>query len=261
MENAKEFSILHVAEEGDSTVQEMISREIPLTIILNDLELVTLLCSPKNMDYLVYGFLFAEGLVKSKNDIKETIVDKKRGVARVTLRDNIDADRDLLFKRLITSACGRGAAFYSAIDAQHPAKVESGIQISPREVSNLVQAFIQHSKVYQITHGVHSAALTDNNKIIVFNDDLGRHNAIDKVFGECLLKEIPTEGRIVITTGRTPSEMILKVAKGKVPILISIAAPTDLGIRLANDLGVTLIGNVRGPAMNIYTHGWRVVDH
>ena len=105
---------------------------------------------------------------------------------------------------------------------------------------------------------MHSAALCDNRDILVFAEDIGRHNAIDKIFGECILRDIPTDDRIVITSGRIPSEILLKVARRKIPIIISISAPTDLGVRLATDLGMTLIGFVRGKRMNVYTNGWRV---
>lgn len=176
-----------------------------------------------------------------------------------TKEDN-ELAHELLFKRLITSACGRGAAFYTAADAQHPAKVESDVTISPGEVLALVKEFDTRSEMYQNTNGVHSAALCDNKHILVFCNDLGRHNAIDKVFGECILKGIPTKDRMVITSGRTPSEMVLKVARGKVPILISVSVPTDLSMRMANDLCVTIIGFVRGRKMNIYTGHLRVVD-
>ena len=126
------------------------------------------------------------------------------------------------------------------------------------EVLAMVKEFDTRSEMYQATNGVHSAALCDNKHILVFCNDLGRHNAIDKVFGECILKGIPTIDRMVITSGRTPSEMVLKVAKGKVPILISVSVPTDLSTRLANDLDITIIGFVRGGMMNVYTSHQRV---
>jgi FdhD protein len=258
MDSAAEFPVLRVEGEEKNSVKMMVAREFPLTIILNDLELVTLLCTPTNLDYLAVGFLFAEGLINNRDEIKQITVDDRRGVVRVTTQEGKELAHELLFKRLITSACGRGAAFYTAADAQHPDKVESSIVISPEEVSALVKEFNERSVVYEATHGVHSAALCDNKNILVFSNDLGRHNAIDRVFGECILKGIPTEDRLIITSGRTPSEMVLKVAKGKIPILISASVPTDLGMRLATDLGITIIGFVRGEKMNVYTGDWRI---
>ena len=252
--------VLRFTEEGRSEIEIAVAREFPLTIILNDLELVTLLCTPANLDYLAVGFLFAEGLVNSKDEIKKIMVDDRRGVVRVTTQEGKESAHELLFKRLITSACGRGAAFYTAADAQHPVKVESSIKISPKEVLALVREFDERSEIYKATNGVHSAALCDTKNILVFSNDLGRHNAIDKVFGECILQGIPTEDRLIVTSGRTPSEMVLKVAKGKIPILISVSVPTDLGMRLATDLGITIIGFVRGEKMNVYTGNWRVAN-
>jgi FdhD protein len=127
------------------------------------------------------------------------------------------------------------------------------------DVFTLVSDFQHHSQIYKDTGGVHSAAMCDTKSLLVFNEDIGRHNAIDKIFGECILKDIPTDGRIIITSGRISSEILLKVAKRNVPIIISKSAPTDLGVKLANDLGVTLLGFVRGKRINAYTNNWRIV--
>jgi FdhD protein len=164
-----------------------------------------------------------------------------------------------LFKRVISSGCGRGASFYSAADATSQ-KVESQMKISADEVFALVLEFQHGSELHLATHGVHSAALYDQRSILVFSDDIGRHNAIDKIFGKCLLEDIPTRDRIVISSGRISSEILHKVAKRGVPVIISISAPTNLGVRIADDLGITLIASVRGKRMNVYTHGWRVTD-
>jgi FdhD protein len=130
--------------------------------------------------------------------------------------------------------------------------------MSTHQVLSLANDFQHHSEVYRATGGVHSAALCDSENILVFNEDIGRHNAVDKVFGECLLQDIPTDERIVVTSGRISSEILLKVAKRNIPILISKAAPTDLAIKLATDLGVTLLGFVRGKRINAYANDWRI---
>jgi len=253
------FPILRITEQGRSQSQDTITKEFPLTIILNNQELVTLLCSPTDLKYLAIGFLSFEGLVKSKDEIKKIIVDDQRGVVRVETEEDKGLASQLLFKRLITSGCGRGASFYSAADVQGQAKVESQIVISAPEVFALVNEFQHRSQVYKTTGGVHSAALCDTENIVLFSEDIGRHNAIDKIFGECMLRDISTDDRIIITSGRISSEILLKVAKRNIPILISKSAPTSLGVRLAADLGITLIGFVRGKRMNVYTDGWRVV--
>jgi FdhD protein len=260
IENTKRLPVLRVNEQGRRKTDAVVVSEFPLTIILDDLELVTLLCSPKDMDCLAVGFLFAEGFIEDKRGIKKIAVDEQRGVARVTRESPAEVDRDILFKRLITSACGRGAGYYSAVDARLAAKVDSRTSITPDDVYSLIEEFNRTSRLFKETGGVHGAALCDTKHILVFCDDVGRHNAVDKVFGKCILEGISTEGRIMISSGRTPSEMILKASNGRTPILISISAPSDLGVRLANDLGVTLIGFVRGRDMTVYTHDWRVTD-
>jgi FdhD protein len=259
MENEVEkYSILQLTTEGRSSVEEEIAREFPVTIVLNDQELVTLLCSPKNLEYLAVGFLSSEGFLKSKDEIKKIIVDDQRGVVRLETVESKEFAEDVLFKRIISSGCGRGASFYSAADAASQ-KVESQMKISTDEVFTLVNEFQHGSEVYLATHGVHSAALCDNGNILVFSEDIGRHNAIDKIFGKCLLKNILTEDKVVITSGRISSEILHKVAKKGIPIIISISVPTDLGIRIADNLGITLIGSVKGKRkMNVYTNDWRV---
>lgn len=253
----EKFSVLRVSEGESCRIEDNLVREFPLTIILNDRELVTLLCSPGDLKYLAVGFLAAEGLLKSKDEIKKILVDAQRGVVRVETKT--DSSSDLLFKRLITSGCGRGASLYGVADAQGQiTKVDSQTSIHIVKIFSMVTEFQQRSLVFRTTGGVHSAALCDSNGIIIFNEDIGRHNAIDKIFGECILKDIPTSDCIIITSGRISSEILLKVAKRNIPILISKSAPTNLGRNLANELGVTLIGFVRGQRMNVYANDWRV---
>ena len=259
MENEIEkIPILRLTEKDVIKIEDIVAREFPLTIILNNQELVTLFCSPTNLRYLAIGFLFSEGILKNKAEIKKLLVDDRRGVVRVETEEGKVLSNEDFFKRIITSGCGRGVPFYRAADAQSQIKVESRIEISPHEVLSLVNAFQHRSQIYRATGGVHSAALCDTKRILVFSEDIGRHNAIDKIFGECILRDIPTDDRIIITSGRISSEILLKVVKRNIPILISKSAPTNLGVRLANDMGVTLIGFVRGERMNVYANGWRI---
>jgi len=259
MDNGTEkISILKLSERGGSSIEDVVAKEFPLTIILNNQELVTLLCSPTNLKYLAVGFLFSEGLLKSKDEIKKILVDDRRGVVRVETEGDEELAGHALFKRFITSGCGRGVSFYSAADAQGQVRVESRLEISTLEVLALVNEFQHHSQIYRATGGVHSAALCDTTNIIVFSEDIGRHNAIDKIFGECLLNDITTDDHIIITSGRISSEILLKVARRNVPIIVSKSAPTSLGVRLADDLGLTLVGFVRGKRMNVYTHAGRI---
>ena len=259
MDSIETFPLVSLTREGKSNINATVAREFPVTIILNNQELVTLLCSPANLKYLAVGFLFSEGLVQSKDEIKKITVDDRRGVVRVETSGGKELSSELIFKRIISSGCGRGASFYSAADTSNQ-KVESEMKISADEVFNLVNEFQHRSNLYPVTHGVHSAALCDRKNILVFNEDIGRHNAIDKIFGQCLLEGVPTEDRAIISTGRITSEILYKVTKRGIPIIMSISAPTDLGVRIAEALGITLIASVRGKKMNVYTGDWRLVQ-
>lgn len=255
----EKFNIVQITDEGRKNIEVTATREYPVTIMLNGQELVTLLCSPKDLDFLAVGYLSSEGFIKTRDQIKNVMVDEVRGVVRVDTIGEVPITQDIAFKRLITSGCGRGASFYSAVDVENQ-KVNSQMKIAAGDIFNLVMAFQHASELYQATHGVHSAALCDNKSIMAFSDDIGRHNAIDRIFGRCLLEDIPSADRIILTSGRCSSEILHKVAKKEVPIIVSISVPTNLGVKIADSLGITLVGGVKGRhKMNVYTNAWRIV--
>ena len=256
----EKINVLRLTEDGRESIEDIVVREFPVTIILNNEELVTMLCSPKNLDYLTVGFLFSEGLLESRDEIKNVLVDENRGIVRINTIEEKDFDNDFMFKRMITSGCGRGASFYHAADAENREQIQSGTKISTGEVLTLMREFQQKSEIFRETGGVHSAALCDTKNILVFMEDIGRHNAIDKIFGKCMMGDIPTEGRVAVTSGRVSSEILLKVSRRDIPIIVSKSAPTDLGVRLANELGITLLGFARGKRVNAYTNDWRITD-
>jgi len=260
MDEVEQLSVLRITNEGREEIHDLIVREFPLTISLDNQELVTVLCSPTNLKYLAVGFLFSEGLLKEKDEIKKIVVDDRRGMVWVETKEDKVIDRELLSKRLVTSGCGRGASFYAVGDLLDQEKVESEIQVSPQEIFALVNEFQHRSEVYKNTHGVHSAALCDRKNILFFSEDIGRHNAVDKVIGESILKDIPTDDKMIVISGRISSEMLLKAAKGRIPVVISISAPTSLGVKMAGDLGITLVGFVRPKRMNVYSGSWRITD-
>jgi len=258
-DKTEEIPVLRITSDGKEDALDVVVRELPLTIFLNGKELVTTLCSPIDLEYLVVGILASEGLLGSKDEINSLKIDDEAGVAYVETRGKREMTGGQLFKPLVASAGGKGASSYKMSDIEEKDRVISQATISAGEVSALLDDFLHHSSAYQATRGVHSAALCNNKGILIFHDDIGRHNAIDKVFGQCLLDGILLDDRIVITSGRISSEILLKVARRKVPILISKSAPTNLGVSLANNLGVTIIHFIKGKGMSVYSHGWRVI--
>jgi FdhD protein len=258
-ENVERVAIYRIDRDSKQAGEDIVVKELPLTILLNGRELVTLLCSPANLKYLAIGFLLSEGLLHSRNDIKSIIDDEQRGVVRVETVTDLNGEEEQVFKRIITPGCGRGAAFYSAADAAGMNGVKSDLQVTGAEILGLMNQFQHRSETYRSTGGVHSAALCDNNILNVFSEDIGRHNAIDKIFGQCLWEGISTNNQIILTSGRISSEIVIKIARNNVPILASKSAPTNTAVKLADLLGITLIGFVRGTRMNVYSHHQRIV--
>ena len=255
----KEVTLIRMDRETRETLQGQVAREYPLTVLFNGEQLATLLCSPDDLENLAVGFLYSEGLIAAKEEIRDVSLDEERGIVRVATVTADGMDRELFMKRVITTGCGRGISFYSFTDLeQKQQKVVSSVKVTPAQILDWMKAFQTRSETYQRTHGVHGAALCDATGILLFKEDIGRHNAIDKIFGHCLKAGIPLEDRIIMTSGRISSEILFKAAKRNIPILVSRSTPTDLAVGLAGELGITLVGFVRGGHMNVYAGAGRI---
>ena len=259
-EKVEKVNIYRVTHDSKQAGEDIVVKELPLTILLNGRELVTLLCSPANLKYLAIGFLLSEGLLRSRNDIKSIIDDEQRGIVRIETVTDLHGEEEQVFKRIITPGCGRGAAFYSSADAVGMNEVKSELQVNGDEILELMTQFQRLSETYRSTGGVHSAALCDNKTLNIFSEDIGRHNAIDKIFGQCLWEGISTNNQIILSSGRISSEIVIKIARNNIPVLASKSAPTNTAVKLADLLGITLIGFVRGTRMNVYSHHQRIVS-
>jgi len=259
-EKVEKVNIYRVTRDSKQAGEDIVVKELPLTILLNGRELVTLLCSPANLKYLAIGFLLSEGLLRSRNDIKSIIDDEQRGIVRIETVTDLHGEEEQVFKRIITPGCGRGAAFYSSADAVGMNEVKSELQVNGDEILELMTQFQRLSETYRSTGGVHSAALCDNKSLNIFSEDIGRHNAIDKIFGQCLWEGISTDNHIILSSGRISSEIVIKIARNNIPVLASKSAPTNTAVKLADLLGITLIGFVRGTRMNVYSHHQRIVS-
>jgi len=259
MNQTKELNIVQFNSGEKNIKEDLVVKETPFTLLINGQEIVTLLCSPNKLEYLAVGFLLSEGLIESDTMIKRVSLGKDEHYANVELDRDFQVPQDFFQKRLISSGCGRGSSFYNPQDVIDCEPVNSGFQIGYKQVIDLMKEFQEKSALFKKTGGVHSAALCNLNEIEIFTEDIGRHNAIDKILGECLMKKISTENKVISTSGRISSEILIKVTKRKIPIIISRAAPTDLAVELAEKMRVTLIGFVRGKRMNIYSQPFRVI--
>jgi len=244
---SKDVNIVRLTSEKREKLKDRIVCEVPLTILVNGKELVTLQCSPDKLEYLAIGFLLSEGFIKKGTEIKHISL------------NNFPTVKNHPFKRVIGSGCSGAVTFYRDIDAQDCAPVKSQVKYSHKEIVNLMRELQERSLTFKDTGGVHSCALCNQEGIEIFAEDIGRHNAVDKVFGECFIKSISTQNKAILTSGRVSSEILIKVAKRKIPIIASHSAPTDLAVGLAKKLNITLIGFVRGNRMNIYTHDYRII--
>jgi FdhD protein len=258
-EKAVTREVVSIQSNTSETAERSVVREVPLTVFLNGKELLTLLTTGDANRELAVGFLLSEGFFQSREDLKSIRVDDEAGVVEVELAGDLDLTEKLWGKRAVTSGCGKGATFYHVLDSLQSGKISSALTVSPARVYELMKELNRLSDLYRETRGVHNSALSDGEKLLVFRDDIGRHNAVDKIRGACFLEDISLGDKLLVTTGRMSSEIVVKVAKMGVPILISRSAPTSLALDLAERIGLTLIGYVRGDKMTVYTGGQRVL--
>jgi FdhD protein len=246
---------LSITRSGRKTSPVAVVREIPLTIFLNDHEIVTLLCTGAHVECLAVGFLRSEGFLPHRDRLRSVEVDHGRHLVRVSAAEDTNLAERLLGKRIITSGCGKGSTFYHALDALQSRPPEHRLVLHPDQVRHLMAELNQRSDLYRRSRGVHNCALAVPDGILIFRADIGRHNAADMIIGECFLRELATHDKILLTTGRITSEILIKCAKARIPVLISRSAATSLAVQLARELAMTTIGYVRGGKMVVYTGG------
>ncbi|MFH2138551.1 MAG: formate dehydrogenase accessory sulfurtransferase FdhD [Candidatus Omnitrophota bacterium] len=254
----EKFEIFKVFPDKEEKVMDSVTQEVPLTIFVNDQEMVTLLASPDDLEELAVGFLFTAGLINSFDQVEKTTVDTKRWCVYLHLKDK-QVDLQLAFKRMFTSGCGRGTLFYNAADLMHRKKQRAGIAIDRNHVFSLMRDFQNRSDGFKETGGVHSAALAQGENILVIREDIGRHNALDKILGYALMNKIELNDKLVLSSGRVSSEILLKIQKTQITVIASRSAPTDQAIKHARESGIALIGFARGQRMNVYSERDRIV--
>jgi FdhD protein len=255
----REMEIVRIKNRQRSREKDQVITETPLTIFFNDREFVTLLCSPGKPDFLAVGFLRSEGLINTAEDLDDVSVDYQKGIVFVRTKTRTDLIEKLYGKRTITSGCGKGTLFFHVLDSLQSKRIESTLQISAEFLLKLMTSLQENSVLFKTTGGVHSAALANREEILFYSEDIGRHNAVDKIVGECIIKNIPLDDKILLSSGRLSSEIVIKGAKLRLPFIVSRSAPTSLSVELAEQTGITLVGFARGRRLNIYSHDYRIV--
>lgn len=254
------YPALKAIDERLLPVQDMVSEEEPLTLYLNGKELVTMLCSPVEQRYLALGFLVSEGMIGNIADLTAFTVDEERGLIWAEADKVPDNAGRMYLKRCLTACCGRGRAeFYFANDARVSKEINSELRVRAQDINKYALLLEHASATHQVTSGVHSGALAAGGSLICFAEDIGRHNVFDKLYGKCLEGGVSPADKILVFSGRVSSEIILKVSKMGVPVVVARSVPTSLAIDMAVKLGITLIGVAKGDWFHIYTNAERVL--
>ncbi|UEX90551.1 formate dehydrogenase accessory sulfurtransferase FdhD [Staphylococcus ratti] len=234
--------------------------EFPLTIMINGEEFATIICSPTNLKELVLGFLASEDIILKRQELKQLDIDDSKGFAYVEITYQLHERTQLSTKRLVASCCGKSREFYFQNDAAMAKTSMSNIQLYPEQILMMMQQLQDESATFQATGGLHNAAISDGQHFFIHRQDIGRHNALDKLYGYCIDNDIAVRNKILIFSGRISSEILIKAAKIGVGMIISKSAPTTLAVQLANDLNITAIGFVREGHFNIYSHAHRIIN-
>lgn len=246
---------LRYADGSWQPVPASLPEESALSLFVNGQEFVTIQCTPEKLNCMVLGFLIAQGLVSGQDDIAMMRICADELIADVRLKVPMVSPG----RRVLTSGCGGGVSFdvsksLSPLSSEH--------RVSPRQVlcamSLLLQA--EADRTEGRNRGVHRSALSDGDSLLVTAEDIGRHNTVDKIWGECILRKIPTADRILVTTGRISSEMLVKAVKMKIPVVASLNSATDRAVQLGANLGVTVVGYARGSRFTIFCGEERIVD-
>jgi FdhD protein len=267
------WQIWRLAENESQNIDSGLVVEEPLEIRLNGQAVAVLMRTPGLEKELAAGFCLGEGLVADLMDIAlirhcgralpaEAVegdpMDESRNRVDVTMLPGATVPRDRFeVVQLIRSGCGR-------TDVGEVAKnlrpVETDLRVRFETLPHLLGQITRQQAAYRAAGGIHAAALFDaNGRPAVVCEDIGRHNAVDKAMGYCLLRGIPLHDKILVSTGRASYDMVAKGVRLGVAVIASISSPTSLAAELAEALNCTLLGYLRGKNLNVYSHGWRIV--
>ncbi len=248
---------IHIAEDEVVT-------EWPITIVLNGEEFATLVCSPDYIEDLAIGYLASEGVLTDYPSLSDLSYDNRTGTVYADI-EGVDAwIKESGSKRYLTSCCGKSRqsfVFYG--DARTTRAIQSRkVRLAYTDCLEMMGAMQTKSELFKATGGVHNAALFEQDGTLVLTRmDIGRHNALDKLYGYCLRNNMAMEGKVLAFSGRVSSEVLLKAAKMRCEVLLSKSAATDLAIELAEELGITIVGFIRNGSLNVYSHPDRLYDN
>jgi FdhD protein len=247
----EEYNVEFYDGKKPSLITDRIIREVPAKIYLNDHNIITIACAGIHLEELAAGFLKSEGVIEVSEDIEKIYVSDEDYSVHV-----FSKSRDTLSnEKYVLSSGARESKPETTGEI-----TASDIHISAESALKLMEDHLYSTKIHRATHGTHCSSLADTNgRIIVSREDIGRHNTIDMLGGYAFFHKIDCSDKIVLTTGRVSSEIVSKIYKSGIPIILSHAVPTSRAIALSLEAGITVIGYMRDGKMNIYSNKERVV--
>lgn len=229
---------------------EDVPEEAPVRLLYNGREVSILMCTPSDLQELAVGWLYGQGLINGTGEVAalEVCSDKRRILVRTTEDRWVEKAG---WRQLLTSGCGGGSVLASQLYEVIP-PVSGTVTIEPEQLRDLMKGMMADTIVYKHSGGVHTAAIADKDRLLFQSEDIGRHNAVDKAIGKGLLAGLDFSNTLLLTTGRVSSEMVLKAARARVPVVASVSIPTSLAIEIACRSGMSLIGRAIGHRATSY---------
>lgn len=246
-------------DELGREVRHWIPAERALTVYVDKRELVTLMTMGGQTELLVLGYLRNQRLLSEVSDIASVQVDWEVGAAVVVTRNGVDEIEARTAQRVVTTGCGQGTVFASLMSEIEQMHLPSDAYIKQDKVVEMVDIIRQHPSIYKKAGSVHACALfSAQAELLQFVEDVGRHNAVDAISGKMWLEGISGNDKILYTTGRLTSEMVIKAAQMGIPILLSRSGTTEMGLALAEQLGISLFSRCSGRHFILLTHSERL---
>ncbi len=262
--------IAKIKKDQVSEEQDVILVESPIDIIVNSKPLANIICLPIDLKELAVGFLYSIGIIQKIIDLKNIIIDELNNKIMVELDDSLELNPKAFeinpVSRVIDTTCGISSPWRNLIkevlekkEGKEP--TQNDIKVKPEFIYAIIKEMQQNTVIFRETGGCHGAAVFDlEGTMLACKEDIGRHNAIDKVIGEILFKQKDFTKLVLTSTGRLTGDSVLKAVRAGFPIVASVSTAIESGVRLAFSHDITLIGFVRGSRMNIYAHPSRILS-
>lgn len=261
---------VQVLDEYGQARQLAIPAERPLTVYLDKKELVTLMTLGGHPEWLVLGYLRNQRLVTSLNDIESVTVDWEVGAAAVHTRTGlVEGIEEKTASRIVTTGCGQGSMFGSLMDDVDALQLSPTAQVKQSDIQTITHTIRLQDSIYKQAGSVHGCGLFRGAELLLFVEDVGRHNAVDTIAGWMWLQaetsasghSMPMSGhdKVFYTTGRLTSEMVIKSAQMGVPVVVSRSGMTQMGLEVAQRVGLCAVGRATHKRLLCFTHPQRLV--